>query len=147
MRTPTVLMSLVVTAAVHAATSLPSGTFVGTGQWRGEGGTRGDYSVETTVHDQVLTSRYDFGTDKGARKETSTMKLAMQGEPFFDILDASDKVIGKGYCYDSQCSYRAELGPVVVEETIDFSKDSIHKFGSKKGANFSVVWKEDLQAK
>lgn len=143
----TVLTAPAMAAAAQEASPLQPGTFTGTGHWKGKGSTTGDYTVETTVEGRSLVSHYNFTTPQGARSETHAIKLSRQGEPFFDILDDKDKVIGKGYCFDSECFYRAELGPMTLEETFSFSKGLLTKFGSKKGNGVEVVWKEVLEAK
>lgn len=147
MKFSSILMSAVIASAAQAASSVPSGTFLGTGHWKGPGGSTGAYSVETTVKDRVLTSRYEFNEGGQARLESVVVKMATKGEPFFDVLDERDQVVGNGFCYDAECSYHAEFSGVVVEETLRFSKGSLEKLGTKKGPGFSVVWKEVLEAK
>ncbi len=141
-----VLMSLVLATAARAGFPVSSGTFAGTGQWKGPGGSSGEYSVETSVKDQVLTSSYKYRQGNEARSESVTFRMA-SGEPFFDLLDEHDKVVGSGYCYETDCSYRAEFSGIAVEETLRFGKGTLEKLGAKKGPGFSVVWKEVLAAK
>ena len=146
-KTMIVVTSLVLASAVRAGFPVTSGHFEGTGQWRGPGGTSGDYSVETTVKDDLLTSHYKFQQGAEARNEAVIMKMASKAEPFFELLDEQGKVVGTGYCYDNDCSYHADFSGIAVDETLRFSKGSLEKVGTKKGPGFSVVWKEVLAAR
>lgn len=131
--------------AVQAALPVPSGTYAGTGQWKGAGGSGGAYSVETTVKELLLTSRYTY-EHGGTQDKSTSVKLVPHDEPFFDVADTDGKVVGSGYCYETECAYHMEFEGVVIEETLRFSKGSLEKFGAKKGPGFSVVWKEVLTA-
>jgi hypothetical protein len=143
-----ILPSILLLTTAWAAFPVASGKFSGTGHWRGPGGASGDYEVETAVTPDSLTGSYVYQKGAESHSETYTYKMTLkEGGPFFDLLDAKDKVVGSGYCYDTECFYRAELSGIVVQETLRFAKGSLEKVGSKSGPGFSVVWKEVLQAK
>lgn len=143
-----ILPSILLLCTAHAAFPLAKGDFAGTGHWRGPGGSSGEYQVETAVTSDTLTGSYVYQKGAEARSETYTYKTTLkEGGPFFDLLDAKDKLVGSGYCYDSECFYRAEFSGIVVQETLRFAKGSLEKVGSKSGPGFSVVWKEVLAAK
>ena len=136
-------------AGIAAATSptLPAGKFTGTAAWRGGAGSAGTYTVERTFDGNKMSARFAWSEPK-PREEKVAMTLAMKGsEPFFDVLDEKDKVVGKGYCYDEACSYHASYGPVSVDETLRWSEGSLEVLGSKSGPGFSVVWKETLTSR
>ena len=132
----------------HAGLSVPAGTFTGKGQWKGPGGMTGDYDVETSVKSDLLSSSYRYRQGVESKSESFSYRMTSKdGDPFFDLLDAKGNVVGSGYCYDTECSYRAELSGIVIEETLRFGQGTLEKLGSKKGPGFHVVWKEALQAK
>lgn len=147
MKTVVVLFTVLLATAALAAPPLPSGTYAGTGHWRGPQGTSGTYSVETVVTGDTLTSRYVYDVNGAQRRETVTMTLSEGQEPFFDVRDGSGQVIGSGYRFDSRCAYRLDVHGMVVEETIESGRDGLVKFGAKKGPDFRVVWTETLTAR
>jgi hypothetical protein len=146
------MRNLVVVAAVIAAgmsfaetgAPLPSGTYTGTADWRGPGGSSGQYTVEKTFDGNSLTAHYTW-TDAQRREERHTVTFASKAtDPVFDVVDAKGENVGRGYCYDDACSYRATFGPVTVDETFRWSGDAMTVLGSKSGPGFTVVWKETL---
>lgn len=131
-------------AASAFATGLPVGTYVGTADWRGPGGSTGTYAVEKTFSGDTVTARYSWKDEK-SREETQTVTFAAKAaDPTFDVVDGKGQVVGKGYCYDDACSYRATFGPLNVEESFRWSKAGMTVLGAKSGPGFSVVWKEQL---
>ena len=148
MRTPMILaLALTAGAAQAASPTLPNGTFNGTAQWRGPGGSTGTYAVEKSIEGATMTARYTW-QDQGARQETHTVTFAAKaGEPMFDVLDAQGNVVGKGYCYDDACTYRAAFGPVTVDESIRWADGTMNVLGAKSGPGFTVVWKETLRSR
>jgi hypothetical protein len=138
---------LAASLAGAASPILPEGSFTGTAAWRGPSGSTGTYAVERTFSGTTITSRYSW-TEPQAREETVTLTFAVKpSDPGFDVLDGKDAVVGKGYCYDDACAYRATFGPVTVDETIRWSAGSIVAVGQKSGPGFSVVWKETLKSR
>jgi hypothetical protein len=96
MKSSIVLLSAVLATAAFAALPIPSGTYAGKGTWKGAGGKSGEYTVETTVKDQVFVSRYSYTTEAGTRSETHTTKMILKDDPFFDVMDEKDQLVGKG---------------------------------------------------
>ena len=143
------LMTLMLAASLARAASpiLPEGSFTGTAAWRGPSGSTGTYAVERRFSGTTMTSHYSW-TEPKPREETITLNFAMKPtESGFDVLDATNAVVGKGYCYDDSCAYRATFGPVTVDETLRWSADSVDAVGQKSGPGFSVVWKETLKSR
>jgi hypothetical protein len=143
------LMTLILAASLARAASpaFPEGSFSGTAAWRGPSGSTGTYAVERIFDGTTIKSHYSW-TEPQAREETVTMTFAMKPtEPGFDVLDGKNAVVGRGYCYDDSCAYRATFGPVTVDETLRFSANSVVAVGQKSGPGFSVVWKETLKSK
>jgi hypothetical protein len=143
------LSTLILAASLAGATTplLPEGSFAGTATWRGPSGSTGTYAVERTFSGTTITSHYSW-TEPQAREESVTLTFAMKpSEPGFEVLDSKNAVVGKGYCYDDACAYRATFGPVTVDETLRFSAGSIVAVGQKSGPGFSVVWKETLKSR
>lgn len=133
--------------AQAASPGLPAGSYTGTATWRGPGGSSGTYTVERTIAGNTITAHYAW-TEPKPREEKHAMTLAMKGaEPFFDVMEDKEQVVGKGYCYDDACSYRATFGAVTVDETFRWSDGSMEVLGSKSGPGFSVVWKETLKSR
>jgi hypothetical protein len=138
---------LAASLARAASPALPEGSFAGTAAWRGPSGSTGSYAVERSFSGMTMTSHYSW-TEPKPREETVTLTFAMKpAEPGFDVLDATNAVIGKGYCYDDSCAYRATFGPVTVDETLRWSAGSVVAVGQKIGPGFSVVWKETLKSR
>lgn len=138
----------VLLAVGSAWAGLPAqGTFTGTGDWKGPGGSTGSYTVETTISGDVVTSRYVWPQKGGDRKESTTLRFATKDGPFFDLVNEKGEPAGGGFCVEELCHYRIETGSLVVEETIRFLPDSLEKLGAKKGPGFQVAWKETLKAK
>ncbi len=143
------LTTLVLAASLAGAASptLPEGAFSGTATWRGPSGSTGSYAVERRFDGTTITSHYSW-TEPEAREETHSMTFAQKPqEPTFDVLDGKNAVVGKGYCYDDACSYRATFGPVTVDESFRWAGGSVVVLGQKSGPGFSVVWKETLKSK
>ena len=143
------LMTLIIAASLAraAAPPLPEGSFTGTAVWRGPSGSTGSYSVERSFSGTTITSHYSW-TEPKTREETVTLTFAMKpAEPGFDVLDEKNAVVGKGYCYDDACAYRATFGPVTVDETLRWSAGAVDVVGQKSGPGFSVVWKETLKSR
>ena len=126
------------------ATGLPSGTFVGSGQWRGQDGSSGRYSVETTVSGDTMRSVYKW-EHAGEATQSSTVKMSPRADGFFDLLDDTGQVVGNGFCFEAECSYRLDAHGVAIDESLQFDGRALHKLGSKKGTGFKVMWKEDLE--
>jgi hypothetical protein len=138
---------LLASLARAASPTLPEGTFAGNATWRGPAGSGGSYAVERSFSGTTISSHYSW-TQPQPREETITLTFAMKpSEPVFDVLDGKNQVVGKGYCYDDACAYRATFGPVTVDETIRWSEGSVVAIGSKAGPGFSVVWKETLASR
>ena len=141
------VLAAVLAAGVSFAGSpatLPSGTYTGTADWRGPGGSSGKYTVEKTFDGNSFTAHYTW-TDAQRREEQHTVTFAQKSaEPVFDIVDAKGESVGRGYCYDDACSYRATFGAVTVDESFRWSDDAMTVLGSKSGPGFTVVWKETL---
>jgi len=149
MRTIGVMLAILLPAMAQAGpgSGLPSGTYTGTADWRGPGGSTGTYTVEKMFNGATMTSRYTW-TDTQAREEKHTFTFAAKSaEPLFDVEDENGQVVGKGYCYGDACSYRATFGPVNIDESFRWSKDGMTVLGAKSGPGFSVVWKESLQSR
>ena len=126
---------------------LPSGTYTGSADWRGPGGSTGTYTVEKIFSGNNVTARYAW-KDTQAREEKHTVTFATKDtEPMFDVLDDKGQVVGKGYCYDDACSYSAAFGPLSINESFRWSKDAMSVLGAKSGPGFSVVWQESLQSR
>lgn len=142
------LTTLILAASLaRAASPLPEGSFTGTAAWRGASGSAGTYAVERNFTGTTITSHYSW-TEPKAREETVTLSFAMKPtEPAFDVLDSKNAVVGKGYCYDDVCSYRATFGPIIVDESLRWSEGSVVVVGQKSGPGFSVVWKETLKSR
>lgn len=138
---------LAVSLTGAASPSLPEGSFAGTATWRGPSGSSGSYAVERRFNGTTITSHYSW-TEPQPREETLALTFALKPqEPIFDVLDGKNAVIGKGYCYDDACAYRATFGPVTVDETFRWSEGSVIVMGQKSGPGFSVVWKETLKSR
>ena len=130
-----------------ASPTLPQGSFAGTATWRGAGNSTGTYAVDRSFSGTTITSHYSW-TQPQPREETIATTFAMTStEPGFDVLDAKSAVVGKGYCYDDVCSYRATFGPITMEETLRWSDGVVVAVGQKSGPGFSVVWKETLKSR
>jgi len=130
-----------------ASPAFPEGTFDGTAAWRGPTGSSGIYKVERSFTGTTMSSHYTW-TQPEAREETAVIRFDMKpSEPVFDVLDGKSRVIGRGYCYDDACAYRATFGPVTVAETIRWAQGTLSVLGSKEGPGFSVVWKEALKSR
>ena len=127
-----------------AAMALPSGTYTGTADWRGPGGSSGTYTVEKTFDGNTLTSRYAWREPKEREEKHTVTFVAKTSEPVFDVVDAQGASVGRGYCYDDACSYRATFGALTVDESFRWSKDGMTVLGSKTGPGFTVVWTEKL---
>lgn len=143
------LTTLILAAGLARAASpaLPEGSFAGTASWRGPSGSTGTYAVERSFSGTTIKSHYSW-TEPQAREETVTLTFAMKpAEPGFDVLDGKNAVVGKGYCYDDCCAYRATFGPVTVDESLRWSAGSVIAVGQKSGPGFSVVWKETLKSR
>ena len=124
---------------------LPSGTYAGTADWRGPGGTTGTYTVEKTFEGNRVTAHYTW-TGATARDEKHTITFAPKtAEPRFDVVDEKGQSVGTGHCYDDACSYRATFGPVTIDESFRWSGNGMTVLGAKSGPGFSVVWKESLK--
>lgn len=132
-------------AGALAASLLPPGTYTGTGHWKMPDGSVGQYKVETVIDSDTVTSRYEYVREGRNSNETHVIKLVPKDEALFDVRDETG-VVGQGYWYGTECFYRAELGGMAVEESMRFAAGELHKFGSKGGQGFRVVWKEVLQA-
>ena len=142
-------LGLVLAGAAHAGagSELPAGSYAGTAEWRGPGGTSGTYEVEKTFSGRTLSARYVW-KDTAAHEEKHTVTFDVpEGPPTFDVRDESGAVVGRGHCYDDACHYRATFGPVEVEETFRWSGRELSVLGSKSGPGFAVVWKEQLSAR
>jgi len=143
------LTTLILAASLTraASPSLPEGSFAGTAAWRGPSGASGTYAVERSFTGTTIKSHYSW-TQPQPREETLTLTFAMKAaEPAFDVLDDKNAVVGKGYCYDDACSYRATFGPVTVDENLRWSAGTVVVVGQKSGPGFSVVWKETLKSR
>ena len=143
-----VIALLVLTAAGPAAAGpLPAGTYAGTARWIAANGTRGSYTVERSFNGNVVTNHYEW-TGSKRTSETHRMTFAVKGaDPFFEVMDEKNKVVGKGFCVENSCSYTVDTGTVKVEETFRFGDGVIEVVGGKSGAGFKVAWKEDLKLK
>jgi hypothetical protein len=130
-----------------ASPGLPAGSYTGTATWRGPGGSTGTYAVERSFSGGTMTTHFAW-SEPQPREEKVTMTLALQGaEPLFDVLDESGQIVGKGYCYDGTCAYRATLGPVTLDETLRWGDGSLEVVGAKWGPGFAVAWKEVLASR
>jgi hypothetical protein len=149
MRTIGVMLALLLSGVAQAGpgSGLPSGKYTGTADWRGPGGSTGTYTVEKDFDGTTMTARYAW-TDTQAREEKHTVTFAAKSaEPLFDVVDEKGQIVGKGYCYDDACSYRAAFGPINIDESFRWSKGGMTVLGAKSGPGFSVVWKESLQSR
>ena len=126
-------------AASAAAPGPPEGRFTGTGSWRGPQGSAGQYTVSTEISGRTLKSHYTWA-DAANRTESVVMTFASPGsEPMFDVLDGSGQTVGKGFCFEGECSYRAEISGVVVQEAVRWQSGRLRKLGSKSGPGFQAV--------
>jgi len=145
------LLGLAVIAAAAAGgggdTGLPSGTYAGTAQWRGPGGSAGTYRVERAFAGTTMSARYSW-TEPQAREEQVRLTFSAKGDdPRFDVLDDQGAVVGQGYCIDGTCSYRTTRGPLEIDESFRVTGDGLAVVGSKAGPGFAVVWKETLSVR
>ncbi len=147
MRNTTALLATALAGglALAAPSGLPVGNFEGTADWRGPGGSSGSYTVSRSFAGNTMTSRYAWNEGANAKREEYVLTLSAGAEPTFDVLDAKGRVVGKGHCYDDACSYRAEFGEILVNESLRWSAGEMSVLGSKSGPGFSVVWKETLR--
>jgi hypothetical protein len=130
-----------------AAGPLPAGSYAGTARWIGANGARGSYTVERTFNGNVLTNHYEW-TGSKQTSETHRVTFALKsGDPFFEVMDDKNKVVGKGFCYENACSYTVNTATVRVEEMFRFGNGLIEVIGAKSGPGFAVAWKEDLKLK
>lgn len=138
--------ALLSAASLGTGPSLPAGTWVGTAAWRGAGTASGEYAVERAFSGATMTSRFAWpGQDGKAHKEEVVLTFAPAGGPFFDVVDVKGVAVGKGYCYDETCSYRAAVGPMEIDESFRWADGQMTVLGSKAGSKFKVVWKETLR--
>jgi hypothetical protein len=146
---PTYAIALLVLAVSTpaAAGPLPAGSYAGTARWIGAKGARGSYTVERTFNGNVVTNHYEWtGTKRVSENHRMTFALK-SGDPFFEVMDEKNQVVGKGFCFENACSYTVNVGPVRVEETFRFGDGVIEVVGAKSGPGFAVAWKEDLKLK
>lgn len=129
--------------AIGGARELPGGTWTGTAEWSGAGQS-GDYRVERTFAGNTMTSNFAW-EERGGRTEEATVTFAISGEPMFDVLDPSGGVVGRGYCADHACAYRAVFGKMNLDESFRWTDDALSVLGAKSGPGFGVVWTETLK--
>jgi hypothetical protein len=147
MRTAAILIAGLTAGSSLAGPSagLPHGHYVGTADWKGPGGSSGTYTVEKAFEGDRLAATYKW-TDKTAREEKHTVRFTTKpGEAVFEVVDENGASVGRAYCYDDACSYRATFGPMTIDETFRWSGDDMTVLGAKSGPGFSVVWKESLK--
>jgi hypothetical protein len=133
------------TCLAGTSAGLPHGNYVGTADWKGPRGSSGTYTVEKSFDGDRIAATYRW-TDETAREEKHTITLAAKpGEAVFDVVDEKGASVGRAYCYDDACSYRATFGPVTIDESFRWSGDAMVVLGAKSGPGFSVVWKESLK--
>ena len=120
-----------------------NGSFSGKGDWQMGDGNSGSYTVETVLRGDTLTSSYEYEGATGEDQKSHTMRMQFKDRTAFDVIGDTG-VVGSGYCLDRQCFYRATLQGIVIEETLRFEAGELHKFGSKSGPGFQVVWQEVL---
>jgi hypothetical protein len=125
---------------------LPQGTFEGRADWRGAGGASGSYTVERSFEGNTMHARFAW-TEPESRSESLAMTFAVGADPTFDVADAEGRVVGRGYCHDGACAWRADFGAVSVDESFRWTGDGMTVLGSKSGPGFSVVWKETLRTR
>jgi hypothetical protein len=125
---------------------LPQGAFAGTADWRGAAGASGTYAVERTFDGNTMRARFTW-SEPQPRSESLALTFVVGADPTFDVADAEGRVVGRGYCHDGACAWRAEFGGVSVDESFRWSREGMSVLGSKSGTGFAVVWKETLQAR
>jgi hypothetical protein len=139
-------ISIVMTTAVMAGGGILSdGNFTGTGQWIGPQGSSGEYRVETRIEGHQITSAYDYQGQEGQQQRSYILEIDLQDQSWFQVRDNSG-VVGEGFCYESDCFYHVEAHGMNIQEHLRLEGGRLHKFGSKTGPGFRVVWKETLDA-
>src|SRR5262245_65531672 len=103
----TVLSNLLVLGLSSRATVgvLPAGSYAGTARWTGPAGAAGSYTVERSFNGNVMTSHYRWTGTKRKEETLQTTFVIRTSDPFFDVLDDKNQVVGKGYCFEDTCSY------------------------------------------
>ena len=80
----------------------------------------------------------------GDREQTMSFSLVPGTDGMLQVVGDDQQLLGRGFCLGQECSYRAEIDGITVEENVRFTHGELVKFGVKSGPGFSVVWREVL---
>ncbi len=141
------LIALAGAALPALATGPASGTYRGSGHWEGADGTKGTYTVETTVRDATITSRWNYQVDGKAQTQAMTVSLVPAADGSLQILDEKRGPLGSARCLDEECLLTYELGPIKLVETLRTRDGRLENFGAKSGPGFSIVYSSTAAAR
>ncbi len=135
-----VIASLLMSCLAAAETvTLADGKYSGKGWWKDGDGNKGEYTVEVTIANHQITSKYAYAS----KNEEFSFKADIDENGFFEVKNG-DEVIGEGYCMGPQCHYEIADDDVELEETMTFYNDHLYRVGSKSLEDDDYVWVEVL---
>jgi hypothetical protein len=135
------VLSLIFAASASALAfpTIPDGNYSGHGRWKDTAGHTGNYTVETTVANGVISQNYRYA--RGGARFVLTTNLT--GHGFFAVMENGQK-IGDGYCQSVVCHYSAAMSGANLEESLTFWQGNFYRVGSKKIGDLTISWEESL---
>ncbi|HEX4925010.1 MAG TPA: hypothetical protein VFV50_13030 [Bdellovibrionales bacterium] len=145
-------LAMLVSAEALAAQDLfalwdGGGTYKGTGKFREQTGRSGKYEITSEFSEKdaggkrvvalKTTSKLD------GRTQTWTVYFADEKNGFFNVLDSSNmKVIGEGFCFESQCQISVSSVTTKLLETFTFHGPTLTVLGIRNIGGQRSVWHE-----
>lgn len=129
---------------VPPITGIYDNQYSGSGAWTDSQGNTGEYSVQTSFHNNVMTSQYQWGDTS----YTLSLTFVFTGSGNFDLYNGGIQVTS-GSCENTlpmTCTYSYNSGPVSISETLQFLSgiDGLVKTGHKVIDGHTVSWRERL---
>lgn len=123
------------------------GSYKGTGKFREQSGRSGKYDITSEFTEKDVNGRRFLALKTTSKldghTQTWTVYFADERNGFFNVLDSANmRIIGEGFCFESQCQISVSSLTTKLLETFTFHGPTLTVLGVRNIAGQRSVWHE-----